>query len=139
MAVQAQSHLHLDADVGGAPENAPVNIYVALTPEIKLSRAHMFIEWAVDATMMVHRVTSGGNTVVSRGRRYQLKVTRAELAALEADEGNAVSFVCHYHPDDGEDHAAYVESGVVFRIMEIQSREHATLETYHVTIELQIS
>ena len=139
MPVQAQNHIHLDADVGGAPENAPTNKYIALTPEIKLSRAHMFIEWAVDATMMVHRTTSGGNTVVSRGRRYQLKVTRAELAALEADEGNDVSFVNHHHPDDGEDHAAYVEADVVFRIVESQSREHATLETYYVTIELQIS
>ena len=139
MPAQAQNHIHLDADVGGAPENAPTNKYTALTPEIKLSRAHVGAEWAVDGTMMVHRVTSGGDTVVSRGRRYRLKTTRAQLTALEADEGDNVSLVAHYHPDDGEDHAAYVESAVVFRIVETQSREHATLATYYVTIEVQIS
>jgi hypothetical protein len=139
MPAQAQNHIHLDADIGGAPENAPTNTYTALTPEIKLSRAHMGIEWAVDGTRMVHRVTSAGSTVVARGQRYRLKVTRAQLTALQGDEGNDVSFVNHFHCDDGEDHTAYVESSVVFRIAEIQSREHATLATYYVTIEVQVS
>lgn len=139
MPAQAQNHIHLDADLSGAPENAPINTYIALTPEIKLSRAHTGLEWAVDGTMMVHRVTSGGDTVVARGRRYRLKVTRDQLTALEADEGDNVSFVPHFHCDDGEDHSAYREDNAVFRIIETQSRQHADLSSYYCTIEVQLS
>lgn len=135
----AQHHLHLDTTLSGEPENAPTNKYIALTPEIRLRRAHVGVEWAVDGTMMVHRVTSGGDTVASAGRRYRLKCTRSELSALEGDEGDAVYFVDHYHANDGADHTASVESNCVFKILEVQSREHASLESYYVTIEVQIS
>jgi hypothetical protein len=139
VATQAQDHIHLDADLDGAPDYSPTNTYTALVPEIKIHKAHMGLEFSATGEMMVHRVTSGGSTVVAEGRRYRLKCTRAELTALEADEGNDVYFVSNYHPDDGESHVAYRESNVVFRIVDIQSREHASLATYFVTIEIQVS
>lgn len=137
--MSVERHIHLDGDLSGSPENSPVNKYTALVPEVKMSVAHVALEWAVDGTMMVHRVTDGSDTVVSRSRRYRLQVTNTELAALEADEGDSVYFVPNTHVGDGADHTPYVESNCVFRIVEVQSREHATLDTYYVTIELQIS
>ena len=139
MATQAQSHLHLDTDLEGAPENSPTNKYTALVPETRSVRAHIALEWAVDAILMTHRVTSSGDPVVSESRRYRLKVTRAELAALIADLGHQVYFVPHYHPDDAEDHTAYRSQVQFTQLSDIQSREHADLATYYVTIQLQIS
>lgn len=139
MATQAQNHLHLDADLDGAPENGPTNKYTALVPEIRSARAFIVLEWAVDATMMAHKVTSGGDPVVSEGRRYRLKATRAELDALFADVGRQVYFCPHYHPDNNTDHSASVQTVEFTRITEIRSREHATLATFYVGIEIQIS
>ena len=139
MATQAQNHIHLDTDLDGAPENCPTNYYTALTPEIRAARAHVAMEWAVDATLMAHKVTSAGDPQVSTARRYRLKVTRAELTALLADLGHQVYFVPHYHPDDNSDHTAYRSTVEFSAITEIQSREHATLDTYYVTIEIQES
>jgi hypothetical protein len=139
MATQAQNHIHLDADLDGAPENGPTNKYTALVPETRSAVAHVALEWAVDGTLMAHKVTSAGDPVVSLGRRYRLKVTRTELDSLLADVGRQVYFVAHYHPDDFEDHTGQVQTVEFSRITEIRSREHATLATYYVTIELQIS
>ena len=139
MAVQAQNHIHLDADLDGAPENSPTNKYTTLVPETRSARAHVALEWAVDGTMMAHKVTSGGDPVVSEARRYRLKVTRSELVALLADVGRRVYFCPHYHPDDNTDHAAYRSQVEFTRITEIKSREHADLATYYVTIEIQES
>lgn len=135
MATQAQNHIHIDVDLSGAPENAPVNTYTALTPEIKKSRAFVALEFAVDGTAMVHRVTSGGSTVATYSRRYKLKVSRAEEAQLVADEGELVSFVENYHCDNNEDHTAFIETAILL-IVDTQSREHADLASYYMTVEL---
>jgi len=139
MAVQAQNHIHLDTDLDGAPENSPTNIYTALVPETPAYNPHIALEWAVDGTLMKHAVTSGGSPVVSEGRRYRLKVTRAQLTALIADLGKECSFVPHYHPDDNSDHTAYIETVQFVSLADVQSREHADLATYYCTIELQKS
>ena len=139
MAVAAQNHIHLDVELEGAPETSPTNKYTALVPETSATRAHVALEWAVDGTLMAHKVTSGGDPVVSKARRYRLKVTRAEKDALEADLGRQVSFVPHYHPDNNADHSGYTSLVEFARMTETKSREHATLATYYVTIELQLS
>lgn len=139
MAVSAQSHIHLDTDLEGAPENSPTNKYTALVPEPQMARAHVAVEYAVDGTLMVHKVTTAADPLVSRARRYKLKVTRAQLDALIADLGHECSFCANYHPDDNSDHGAYVETVQFVGMGEIRSREHATLDTYYATIELQIS
>lgn len=137
MAVAAQNHIHLDTDLEGAPENSPTNKYKAIVPEMKLARAHIAMEYAVDATLMVHVVTSGGDPVISDARRYRFKVTRAELDTLLADLGKEVYFVPHYHPDDNSDHTAYRSQVRFAAVTEIMSREHANLATYYITIEIQ--
>lgn len=139
MATQAQDHLHLDPGLEGAPEYSPTNKYTALVPETRSAMAHIAIEFAVDATLMTHKVTDGGLAVVSEGRRYRLKVTRDELDYLIADLGELVYFVPHYHPDDGEDHRPYRVAAQFRTLSDVQSREHADLATYYCTIELQIS
>lgn len=138
MAVQAQDHIHIDTDLEGAPENSPTNKYTALSPEQRQHRAHMAHEYAVDATLMTHKVTDSGDVQISSSRTYKLKVTRAEHDALLADLGHRVYFVPNYHPDDGEDHTAYriqVEFGPD---MAVQERER-DLSTLYATIRIQES
>lgn len=138
MATQAQSHIHLDTDLEGAPENSPTNKYTALSPEQRRSDAQMAHERAVDGTLMTHKVTDSGDVVVANSRSYKLLVTRSEYDALLADLGHTVYFVPNYHPDDGEDHTAYrsqVEFGPDMAMVE---RER-DLSTLHVTIRIQES
>lgn len=141
MATQAQAHIHLDPGLEGAPEFSPTNKYTALVPDVRAAIAHVAMEYAVDATLMTHKVTDSdtGLPVVSEARRYRLKVTRAELDTLIADLGKLVYFVPNYHPDDSEDHRSY-RTAVQFKTLtDIRSRESADLATYYCTIELQIS
>ena len=138
MAVRAQDHLHIDTDLEGAPENSPTNKYTALSPEQSQHRAHMAHEYAVDATLMTHKVTDSGDVKVSASRTYKLKVTRAEKDALLADLGHRVYFIPNWLPDDGEDHAAYRSQVEFGPDMAMQERER-DLSTLFVTIRIQES
>jgi hypothetical protein len=138
MAVQAQSHIHIDTDLEGAPEYSPTNKYTALSPEQRQHHAHTAYEYAVDATLMTHKVTESGDVKVSNSRAYKLKVTRAEYEALLADLGHTVYFIPNYHPDDGEDHTAYRSQVEFGPDMAMQERER-DLSTLYVTIKIQES
>jgi hypothetical protein len=136
MPIQAQDHLHLDTDLSGAPENAPTNHYSAGIPETRNIRAFVTLEWAVDGTLMAHKVTSSGDPVISESRPYHLRVTRSELTALIADLGHRVYFVPPYHPDNGEDHTAYRDQVEFYELRDIES-ECENLNYYRCTVVLQ--
>lgn len=138
MATQAQTHLHLDTDLEGAPENSPTNKYTALVPEQRQSQALIAHERAVDGTLMTHKVTDSGDVVVTNSRTYKLLVTQTEYDALLADLGHLVYFVPNYHPDDGEDHTVYRSQVEFGPDMAMQERER-NLSTLYVTIRIQES
>jgi len=141
MAVQAQGHIHLDTALGGAPENSPVLKFTALatSPELKEYNPHIVVEFAVDATTLVHQVTSGGSVVKTQTRPVNLRLTRATEASLLTLLGEYCYFVPPYHPDDGSDHTAYVARVYFVGLRGLQSAEKKDLEHFSVTAILQYS
>lgn len=118
MATQTQNHVHLQGTNDrpwGAPENAPTNKY-KVTQYVRQPRAAVLVEYALDNTAHVHRRTSGGNPLLFENLGHTLKVTHTELTELLTDLGRNVDFVDSYHPDDGEDHAAYVQEKVLVEV-----------------------
>ena len=139
MAVQAQGHIHLDTALGGAPENSPVLKFTALatSPEVREFRAHIAVEFAVDGTTLVHRVTSGGSVLTTQTRPVNLRLTRANVVSLLTLLGEYCYFVPPYHPDDGSDHTAYVARVYFVGLRGLQSAEKKDLEHFSATAILQ--
>lgn len=138
MATQAQPHLHLDTNLDGAPENGPTLYFTALASprEVITPTPHVAVEWAVDATPLVHQATSGGSVLSSQTRAYRLRLTRTEVTSLRALEGEYCYFVPPYHPDDGSDHTAS-RVQVYFVALRNLVNEKTDMAYYQGTIVLQ--
>lgn len=139
MAVQAQGHYHIDTALTGAPENSPVLKFTALavSPRVREFTAHVAVEFAVDATTLVHQVTSGGSAVTTERAPANLRLTRANVTSLLALLGEYVYFVPPYHPDDGSDHTAYRVQVYFTELRNLQSAEKKDLEYWSATAVLQ--
>lgn len=113
-----QSHVHLAATLGAAPENAPALKWKTVQRGGRVEVSHTFktVRYALSGTVRPNVLKSGGVPV--RRTDYQLRLlVRAydgvsvtdRIDALKAMEGTFVKFVDHDHPADGADHTASVK------------------------------
>lgn len=110
----AQDHIHLSSSLGGPPHEgsegtAPSQTYTA----IKRRPSFTVIanpQRSLTGKLFVHILTQSGAPAVFTDFQYRLKVTAAELETLKGELGKTVYLVDHDHPDDAEDHDAYVRT-----------------------------
>jgi len=124
MAVATQDHVHLqgtDDRPWGVPEGTPTNKYnVAAVGYARIPRVYVALEEALDGTVHVHRLASGGTPVQREDFTHALITTHAELTTLLTEIGKNVDFVDSFHADDGEDATAHIDEKVFSGIADIR-------------------
>lgn len=111
-----QNHIHLDTTLGASPELAPVTTYRIidrrLVPDISLSLTR-----SITGKLFRGVVTDGmGNPLVHINYRYTMNVDEAQLQTLVGLLGSQAYLVDIDHPDDGQDHTAYIVPVVVAEV-----------------------
>ena len=136
-----QNHIHLSETVSGAPENAPDTIWT-VTNRTEIPNVVMTYERTLTGKLRRHILREGGNPVQFYDYGYELKIydyggktTEQRLAQIRSMAGKFVYLVDVPHPDDGQNHAAYVKTMLVNRVGDISPFTKSG-QLYYVTIEL---
>lgn len=141
MAVQPQTHIHLSTAIGSAPENAPTLEWtVRDREEVLVFRAE--ISESLTGNVYAHVIKHLGEPVVRSDFNYEIKIigdnshnTFYYVNLLKTLAGKEVYLVDNYHPDDGEDHSAYVTSAFVLQLGPFPAN-HMALAFFYVPIQL---
>ena len=133
--MSVQNHIHLSDTLGGAPENAPAKTYMAHQRDDQPT-IFIAIERSLSGGLMGHVLQSGGAPVLKDNFEYILRVDQTELDELRALLGKQVYFVDHIHPNDGQDHTAYVKQGILSVLSNIRNID-PMLHRYHCRIRFE--
>lgn len=114
-----QDHIHIGTTLEGA-ENAPSNKYRARA-RTPFWRIETQIDRGLTGKLFFDGIRDGNGDIIRFDEYdYNLLVSLDEIEVLKSMLGREVYLVDHVHPDDGEDHSAYVRS-VVFAAMKYVS------------------
>jgi len=139
-----QNHIHLSTELGGSPENAPT-LKWRVTERAEISITYVEVgETLGGYTFADDLLDDVGNSLLKTDFRFRIKVkadgsssTYDLKAALKAMHGKAVYFVDNEHPNDSENHAAYVRPMRLIAMSEFTSEEDKLLRFYYVDIQLK--
>lgn len=97
MAASVHDNIRLDVQLTGV---LPTNTYdVATKGHHELPYAVATSEISLDGTLQVHRIMDGSDPTQDKNYAYELVVTQAEKAQLEADVGRVAYLMQNYRDD----------------------------------------
>lgn len=136
-----QDHLHLSPELETSGEFAPSYKWTASDRE----EAVVFtarVRRSLTGRPFAHVVRRGGVVVVHYDFSYVVKIegdgaltTRQYADRLKSMAGRHLYLVDHVHPDDGEDHSAYVKPVLLAEIGRFKA-DHTMLSYFYVPIYL---
>ncbi len=115
-----QNHIHLSTELGGEPELAPTLKFRA-TERIEFVHGDVDVVRGATGKLFFGTIRDdNGDPVLNNEFDYHLLVTESELDSLKDMVHKPVYFVDHVHPDDGEDHTAYVKDMILSTLKHIR-------------------
>lgn len=103
-----QNHIHLDVNLAGAPEYAPVRTWKAADRQ-EMVMTSLDARRTLTGVLRLHQLTSNGVPVRFHSFGYRLRVIDDESADfLKSMLGKVVYLVDHIHPADNQDHSIAV-------------------------------
>lgn len=121
--IQTQDHCHIGITLGGAPENSPSDTF-PLVEIREQTEIYMTYERSINGSPIVQMLVNstgspkvyGNISLVIKFYGDNLETGYAKYLNFLKLKGQAVHFVHPHHPDDGEDHAAFVKPYLILDV-----------------------